>query len=116
MSSRELQEALRPLPGDALVPVAWVRERLGQPEDELTGDLTVPEVAETLGRSEQRVCDYLREGRLEGYKFGAQWRVTRSALQTFLDRLREGEGNGEDPAGDHRSGKLGDWREQRSGS
>ncbi len=44
--------------------------------------LTVKEVAKELGRSEKRVREYCREGRL-GHKFGRQWVITRSELDAF---------------------------------
>ncbi len=44
--------------------------------------LTVKEVAKELGRSEKRIREYCREGRL-GYKFGRQWIITRAELDAF---------------------------------
>ena len=44
--------------------------------------LTVPEVAIELNRSEHRVREYCREGRL-GRKIGRQWLITRSELEEF---------------------------------
>ena len=44
--------------------------------------LSVQEVARELGRSEKRVREYCREGRL-GYKVGRQWIITRTELEAF---------------------------------
>lgn len=44
--------------------------------------LTVQEVAKELNRSEHRVREYFREGRL-GKKVGRQWLVTREELEAF---------------------------------
>ena len=44
--------------------------------------LTVPEVAKELNRSEHRVREYCREGRL-GKKVGRQWIITRAELEAF---------------------------------
>ncbi len=44
--------------------------------------LTVQEVAKELNRSEHRVREYFREGRL-GKKIGRQWLVTREELEVF---------------------------------
>lgn len=44
--------------------------------------LSVKEVAEELGVSENRVREYCQEGRL-GEKVGRQWVITRAALDEF---------------------------------
>jgi excisionase family DNA binding protein len=44
--------------------------------------LTVQEVAKELNRSQHRVREYFREGRL-GKKIGRQWLVTREELEEF---------------------------------
>ena len=44
--------------------------------------LTVQEVAKELNRSQHRVREYFREGRL-GKKIGRQWLVTREQLEEF---------------------------------
>ncbi len=44
--------------------------------------LTVQEVAKELNRSEHRVREYCREGRL-GKKIGRQWIITRAELDVF---------------------------------
>ncbi len=44
--------------------------------------LPVSEVAKELGRSEKRVREYCRQGRL-GRKVGRQWVITRAELEAF---------------------------------
>lgn len=44
--------------------------------------LSVKEVAEELGVSENRVREYCQEGRLGG-KVGRQWVITREELEAF---------------------------------
>ncbi|MEM7163585.1 MAG: helix-turn-helix domain-containing protein [Bacteroidota bacterium] len=44
--------------------------------------LTVKQVAIELERSEKRIREYCRGGRL-GMKFGRQWLITRSELEAF---------------------------------
>ena len=44
--------------------------------------LTVQQVAKELNRSEKRVREYCREGRL-GQKIGRQWVITRAELEAF---------------------------------
>jgi excisionase family DNA binding protein len=49
--------------------------------------LTVPEVAKRLRLSEYSVRNYLRAGRLRGYRPGgtrAGWRIPMSELQRFI--------------------------------
>lgn len=52
----------------------------------------VPEVARILGLSEYTVREYLKDGKLDGYKNtdsgrknNDQWRVTETALKTYLE-------------------------------
>jgi excisionase family DNA binding protein len=56
------------------------------------GLVTVPDAARLLSRSTEQVRRYLREGRLEGRRFGGQWFIERAALDRFLDGLREQHG------------------------
>jgi excisionase family DNA binding protein len=46
--------------------------------------LTPAQVAETLAVTEADVVASLEAGDLKGKKIGAQWRITREALETFL--------------------------------
>jgi excisionase family DNA binding protein len=50
--------------------------------------LTVPEVAQRLRVTEGSVREWLRTGRLRGFRPGgtkAGWRVPRSSLQAFIE-------------------------------
>ncbi len=61
---------------------------------------TVEELANRLKVSEQTIRLWIREGRLEAYKFGRAHRVPASALQRFLEQSkRRSEGNEEDAEG-----------------
>lgn len=47
--------------------------------------LTVPEVAEALQLHPQTVSRWLREGKLPGRKLGGEWRVSKQALERYLE-------------------------------
>lgn len=60
---------------------------------------TVEELADKLKVSEQTIRLWIREGRLEAYKFGRAHRVPAAALQRFLDESKQrSETSGERPA------------------
>lgn len=46
--------------------------------------LTIPEVAETLGRSHEFVRGLIADGLLEGRKLRGRWYVSRAALDAWL--------------------------------
>ena len=57
--------------------------------------LTVPEVAERLRVSKWSVLNWLRDGKLEGYRPGgtkAGWRVKSSDVDRFLAQSKPGAG------------------------
>jgi len=59
---------------------------------DLQVDLTVSQVAQAFGRTPNTVRRWLNSGDLEGYRFhGRQWRITRSAIETFQERQRKGQ-------------------------
>jgi excisionase family DNA binding protein len=61
---------------------------------------TVEELADKLKVSEQTIRLWIREGRLESYKFGRAHRVPASALQRFLEQSKQrSETNDETPEG-----------------
>jgi excisionase family DNA binding protein len=63
-------------------------------------DLTLKEVGERYGRSPSTVRDWVREGKLEAYRFNnREYRVSPDAIAKF-DRDQRGDG-------------LGDWRKTR---
>lgn len=77
MNAREILAAM---PGDALVPVKWVRELFAVTSAESVG-LTVEELAEKTGRSPSTVRAWCRRGELPGaYQLGGSWRIPASAF------------------------------------
>lgn len=50
---------------------------------------TVNEVAEILKLSSYTIRKYLREGKLEGAKFGSEWRIPERAIRHYLEDLDE---------------------------
>lgn len=116
---------LEGLPPDARVTltVGQLRKMLaehgrdpGQGRDR-SAPLTVPEVADRLGRSESRVRDYLAAGELEGFHVGREWRVRPEAVDAFFDRCEaaeEGslENEGEFVSGDPQDANTSAWREE----
>jgi excisionase family DNA binding protein len=46
---------------------------------------SVEETAERLGVSKYTVSDWIKAGRLKGFKIGKFWRVKESDLQAFID-------------------------------
>ena len=52
--------------------------------------LTVEQVGERLQVHPESVRDWLRAGKLKGLKAGRQWRITESALDTFLHESTKG--------------------------
>lgn len=106
-----LRDDLADLPDDALVPVRWVRERLGgTAESDRISDLTVQEVADELGRQPSTVRGWLGSGDLDGYKMNdREWRVPPEALRAFVEAQRDAR---PDRAGaGARAADLGSWRE-----
>lgn len=103
MNAGGLARAIEGLPDDAelTLRVGWIRAQLGGPAPTngsrpACRDLTAAQVAEELERAPSTVRTWLQSGALEGYKLrGREWRVTRSAVDRFLER----EGRGEDAGG-----------------
>ena len=52
-------------------------------EDKL---LTPSQVAQQLQINERTVTNWLRRGRLRGFKIGKEWRVSASDLENFLEQ------------------------------
>lgn len=48
--------------------------------------LTVAEVAEKLGYSTSQIRNFIREGKLKGYKFASSYRVNDEDLQEFINK------------------------------
>ncbi len=52
--------------------------------------LTPKEVADRLRVTDQAVYKWLKEGRLDGYKFGRAVRVSRKSVEQFVESSRTG--------------------------
>jgi excisionase family DNA binding protein len=53
--------------------------------------MTVSEVAEYLKISEVTTYKFVQEGKIPGFKIGRHWRVKRSDLAEFIEKLKRGE-------------------------
>lgn len=47
-------------------------------------DLSVSEVAASLRISTTTIRRYIRDGRMEAYRVGGQWRVAKESIEAFL--------------------------------
>ncbi len=56
--------------------------------------LTPKEVADRLRVTDQAVYKWLKEGRLEGFKFGRAVRVSRESVDRFVESSRTGSETG----------------------
>ena len=108
MSAADLRRVLERLPGEALLPVAFILETLAEGDDGAV-DLTLPQVAERTGKAVSTVRGWVASGLVRGYKLhGKEWRVPADALAEFFERARA----------DHAAGRagevgLGAWRRLR---
>ena len=50
---------------------------------------TVPELEELLEVKARTIRDYLKEGKLQGRKFGKEWHVTEQQLKAFFEAGEE---------------------------
>lgn len=104
-----LRDSLAALPGDALVPVAWVREKLGETDGEPITDLTVAQAAAKLDRSESCVRGWCADGELDAYKFrDREWRIPPEALRAFMRQDQDRPSS--DPV------NLSSWRQEIGGA
>ena len=105
--------------GSIAVEVENIREDLRElrhqePEARLPTDMTLPEVAERVGRSVSCVRGWAASGELEGYKLmGREWRITPEALEAFLDAQRKPKQQREKAARPTGPVDLGAWRTAR---
>lgn len=53
--------------------------------------MTVSEVAEYLKISEVTTYKFVQEGKIPGFKIGRHWRIKRSDLDEFIEKLKRGE-------------------------
>ncbi len=86
----DLKAILEALPDDALVPVRWLRARLGAPAgtpDDRIGDLSCTDVAKVLGRTPGCIRGWCARGEIPGaYRLnGREWRLPAAALRAYLD-------------------------------
>lgn len=52
---------------------------------------TINETAAILGRSQDTVKRYIKDGRLEGIRIGNRWCVTKMAIEAFLKPEQNGD-------------------------
>lgn len=122
--SERIRDLLSGLPEGASVTlprrvlVSWLEEAGGGAEAGARGpredvaDLTVPELADALGRAESTVRGWLPD--VPGaYKLGGEWRVPRPAWRAYLDGLAQEEDEETPEVRSKRTAGLGDWRDRR---
>jgi excisionase family DNA binding protein len=113
------------------LPVDWLRAELAKQgeaghsgtdrELEPQADLTVEEVAKIVGRRPGTVRDWIRQDKLRAYLFNdREYRVSRAALQEYLDAQRGAEkgraGEPQSARGATGASGLGSWRALRKAS
>lgn len=102
--------------------VSWLEDAgeaahgLPDGDQDRVADLTVPELAEALGRAENTVRGWMPD--VPGaYKLGAEWRVSRRAWRAHLATLAEDDSDTDPPpVRSDRTADLGAWREKRGGA
>lgn len=67
--------------------------------DDVARAMTVAEVADRLGFSEQTVRSWLEDGRLRGMRFPKGWRIERADFEAFLQAARNTGGDAHAPGG-----------------
>lgn len=92
--ARSLLAALASLPGDALVPVAFVRQHLGgngEPPATSGDFLDVPAIAQLLDRSPSTARALCASGAIPGaFRMrGREWRARTADVRAFLENERE---------------------------
>ena len=106
MSLETLRARLDALPDGATLPVAWLREQLDRDDGEApgqpSGDLTLEQAGQQLGRSASTVRGWCEQGRFPGaYHLPASekpdkrgrvrrgaWRIPSAALEAFRASLQ----------------------------
>ena len=91
-----------------LIRLAKANDGNGEAAKEPHADYTVAQVAKMFERSPQTVRDWIKAGRLRGYRLNdREYRITASALREFQEEQRNGASHAE------RLGEadLGAWRE-----
>jgi len=60
--------------------------------------ITTKEAAELSGYHAERIRELLRDGKIDGQKFGTIWQVNRSSLTTYVNQMdRKGDRRGPKP-------------------
>lgn len=62
--------------------------------------LTVREVSTLLRIHRPKVYDLIRDGTIEGFKIGADWRIKRESIERFVGEIPEGFFNGKSKSGE----------------
>lgn len=120
-----LQKAVQGVPDEGAITLPagvlrqWIQEADGGPSEgaaegrgEPVADLTVPELADELGRSESTVRGWLPD--VDGaYKLGSEWRVPRDAWRRHLNNLADDGDDGPPEVRSSASASLEDWRQER---
>lgn len=90
MTRAALLALLAPLPGDAHLPVSWLRERLGELEAPAPSDPAILDVAQLAARwrrPRSTVRGMLESGELPGgWKAGKAWRIRLVDVEAFEER------------------------------
>ena len=115
-----LAALLEELPGDALLPASWIRERLAEEQPEgaslavngpLARDLTVKQFGACLGRSASTARLWCERGQVVGaWKLnGREWRIPTGSLELF----RTAQGAATREAKQPTPGSISDWRNRK---
>ncbi|OHE25234.1 MAG: hypothetical protein A2Y45_01545 [Tenericutes bacterium GWC2_34_14] len=60
-------------------------------EKQKTDLYKINEVAEYLRVSRRTVYTYIKQGKLQGFQIGVEWRVTKDNLEKFMEKLIKGD-------------------------
>jgi len=48
--------------------------------------LTINELMELLKVTRRTLQDYIKKGKIKGFKMGNEWRITKQSLEDFIER------------------------------
>ena len=103
-----LRAMVEAVPPGGLVTLSrdWLANELRDPAAPVTNaDLTIAQVAASMGRAASTVRGWLERGELKGYRFrNREWRIPPVALEAFIARERAG------PDQSTARTSIGDWR------
>ena len=106
--AKKLLRDIRPLPGDAMLTVRYVREMLAAGDEAESADPTVEVVAEELGRSPSTVRGWCPKIPGAYRAAGREWRIPRVGLRRFLEGKAQRTPTAGPPAG--AESRLRAWR------